>query len=361
MTEFIEQFLAMLFKMETLVAFSIVAFVQKVISRYIQHPGDGFFIAATAAILSAPLALQKIRGVAPTGGTGDGSAFSAAEFVALGVHKASCLLIVDTVMGDLVAPETDPEGAFTFAFVVYWLVSTALLVVVPSVVSLAFAGDQSPLTARIISFVYYMYAENGRLIANSGGLQHVLPFAALLGIILLWQFSRPGPGGHAIGTVTSSIIRGLTMALTNIIITVTMQTESNSSTGLVQVVWLLCILVMFDNMHESVGISSEIRDYALWKSSQRLQATLATMGSGTLFLLCVVFSLYMHAFHSMAGVRINVLSHAAILTAVNAILDIIKDGIANTAHIITWITLLCTISLVEVLLETVSRSAAEKV
>jgi hypothetical protein len=305
---------------------SIATFVRKVVKRYILDEGVTIVIAFVVAVVVHPWARRTI----PT---------------AYGVYKVCLLLVVDKVMSSLSTPG---EGAYSM--LVHWLASTALLSAVTAV------GSHFPrieILSLLNTYAFYTYAENGKFLTGDPDLNQVLPAIAFIGcsgVSYSMQFFA-----HEQAPVLKALLQGTGMIMTNVLVTLLMHTDDNASDAWLSLMWLLLVLVVVDNMHSALGIADEIKSYAVWKSAQQIDTALSSISPGVSVLSAGIATLYTTAVQHVAGLNVGIVTHTLVLGGCNAALGVVRNAIAHTAHVITLLILVSTLTIIEILLHALQQ------
>jgi hypothetical protein len=332
-----------LLRMENLISLSMVTFVKAVAKRYLDDNKSVLMGSIIVAVLA------KIGYVWLENRPHRKSSLFAMAVTLDALHKISSLLLVDQVMGSFHKPDIGRENMF--AYTIYWIISASFLIFIPVVFKMI---PGSVFTERLSSYVYYAFAENGQFLIDDMALRRVVPAVSLVAMAVLWKYSRKEQTDNkqtdnkqALGTVVHTIVRGVSMIMINIIVTIILFTDESSIDTNVQAVWLIAVLIMVDNVHVSLNVSDSLKDYALWKSSQKMGQILIGDGRETLLLVCIVLAMYISALKNSFSLQCGILLHTILLTGFNAFLTGIQIAVANSPHVITWVILLCTIALVE--------------
>lgn len=327
------QMQAVFSRMDYLVAVSLVRFARSLFTELVQRESDAMVVAVGVMVFSMPW-----RSAVKHQATGTATAVVSA------LYKVASLLFTDLLMAATIsAPGAGEDSPFRFAS--FWVVSTSLVALVPVV--MASLPDLDP-SHWITHYVFYAYADNGTFLTRDKVVNHAVPAAALLYLCAVRQPSFRAALGLS-GTVSDALLQAVSMLAMGVLVELVANSEDHASSTVANLMWLVLVLVVFDNLHAGIGVSSEVRDYTIFKSTQQAQSLLlGEMGPDALFVLCIVFTGAVFATQSVTRLHLGILAKLAFLVAFNSLLDAIRLHIQYTFHGFTFICLLSLTCLLQI-------------
>ena len=323
------QLQSMLGRMDYLLTYSLVQFMQKVIQRFLSAQ-DIFYVAVVLVVCSAR--------VTKVGSVGQ-SLYS--------LHKVAAVLLADTIMGAV--PSPSGEHTSLFQLVVFWVLSTAAVVLVPTLLA-EFTREE--VSSQVSSLIFFMYAENSSVLTSDLEIDKVLPMLALLCLYFI-RGRQPDAEG-----VERTVLQALSMMGTNVIISTLVTTSDATSSDMIEIAWLVGVLILFDNLEPWLDVAAELKDYALWKASTLLlarllfrQIDLESIVLGVLLCIALAYALQLGLRSLHYELRYNAMIQLGVLVALNATLQAVQHSIQHLPHSIVWVVILSVVNVVHVMLD----------
>lgn len=323
---------AALGRMDYMLSYSLVQFVDAVMRRFFSA-GDTLLWAAAAA------AATRAHGASVLGET------------AASVHKIAAMLVAEALFKGLRPPAAADTSLFVVA--VAWLASTSAIAVIP--VLLAPLAD-AEVREQITGLALFMYAESAGYLTQDLAVDHVLPALALAALWAAHSYEQ-APG--AVGTV----VRGSGMLATNIVITTLIEPSETASDDALEIAWLVVALIIFENAEKTLDVARELKDYAVWKGSALVAARLAFNGVpwdmivvGAVMFVGAARLLQVSVTALAASCRYDAVVHLGALVAANGVLGAAGDALRAMPAAFVWIFLLALVNVAHLALRLAAPS-----
>lgn len=325
---------AMLGRIDYLLTYALVGFVRRVVTRYFAAR-DTIYIAVVLVTLTSCIhdGTHPLRKTVQS------------------VHKVSAVLLTDMIMASIPTPSLTDTNLYTV--VLSWVLSTAAVVLLPTLLTPLTAVD---VAGQISSLVLFMYAENSVFLVWDPTVDLVLPGVALL---VLYAAHRRMPQTQAVEHV---VLQAMSMLVTNIIVSTVMDVKGTATDDSIAIAWLICTLVLFENVQQWAELATELKDYATWKAAGLLSARLQFNGvedqTVLAFVLLMtvaahVFQLGLRQFHS--ELWYNAIVELGVIVIVNTVLGSVQKHLATTPPQLVWIILLSFVNVIHLVLEAFTR------
>ena len=317
-------------RMDYLLTLSIATFVQKTVTRFLTSI-DILYISLVTSVCTNDRKLNNEEGLRQNRGT--------LTIIMFTLHKISSILLIDSVMR--YSTQTSPKNTNQHTIVMSYLVSTTLVIFVALIPE---RYQQTTTGSQVVRLAFFLYAENTSLFTNDAELKRVIPFLALVILLFLHNITETEKTAKTpLTAVTGTVVRAFSMLMTNLFITTTLDITDNESTVIVDAVWMVGALVIFDNLRGEAPVFTDLKDYAVWKAARQIQQTAHLQitannndNANVFILLCSVLAIVVliilqrfaeskqHQLRWDAAIDLN------ILICVNCVIGAIKEIIQNT-------------------------------
>lgn len=329
---FISKLAEILGRIDYLITYALVQFVQKVLERTFSS-ADTLLVAGGVMMLCSA-AGEGQRGVL--------------SLTARSCHKVSAVLFAQHLMG--LVPSPGGEHTSMFLVVLYWLLATSAVVVLPTLLAPVVTEEAA---SEVYNLVFFVYAENASFLVHHLHLERELPAIAL---IVLYGVQSRMPA--ALG-VEVTVLRATSMLATNVLVGTLLATPGTTSAGGVEIGFLVAALIVFDGLAARIPAGGALRDYAVWKGATLVVTHLSVAGVpldalllGGLFLTAAAHALQEMLAEVGAVLRSDATVQIGVLVSTNVALEKVRGALDGTPVSFSWGILLATVNLVHLLLLT---------
>jgi hypothetical protein len=351
-------------KIDYLLTFALVKYGKMTVEKRLSA-ADGAYMALVVALVSGfVLQLRTGKSVLQT---------------ARSLHRVSCILLVDNMMQYV--SEVGRANMSVFATSQHLVVTTALLLLVPTFADLL---PDETIQSETVRLAFFIYAENASFLTQDLEVDRVIPALAIILVCMLQNASN--------SKILQTVCKGLSMLMSNALITVLLATKGITSDEAVQIAWLLCVSTMLQYFVYAIPGIIDLQEYTTWKVSSLLTNRLIylriereTIVVGSLLIAFWMYTIGIqiqkafyhetndsdeekdskrqsaHGSQSAHGRQSNnttsmhrygAITAICFLTSFNTIMQCVTDTLHYLPNHVVWVALLSILNLFEVLLQT---------
>lgn len=340
-------------RMDYLLVYTFVQFMKRVIHRFFVN-ADMLYIALGVAVFT--YCMIQIRQFA--GKYANGLLLSPPDTAAsvqwTALHRVSCLLLVDIIMGGLRTVKTSDTDRYQ-SFMMF-LVATASVILIPSLTS---RFENTVTGEQIARLVFVMYAENSSYLTQDVEIDRVIPLLAIILISSMKYYCKT-----TMGLVSLKILHAVNMLLTSMLInTLFAEDVFTSADGEGRIAWMISTLVFADRLQLVFPYLQDIRDFAIWKSARliTLRLILHNVASSMInmcpLLVLFVFNVlgnlskgYGYEFKTVA------ITDLCVLVVVNNLFEMAKSYLLCIPHSLVFMFLLSLLCAMQIILDVLRSS-----
>ena len=311
-----EKLTAALGRVDYLITYSLVTFVGEVIKRYFSSHD----IVSIALVVTAICQGVEERMLL------DSSVF---KVTIDSMHRVGAILFVNSIMQTVHAASLSDTSMFVL--VVSFIVSTGVVIIVPTVVKRA-VDNRNDVASQISRLVFFMYAENSVLLTADTEVNRVMPALAIM-VLCGLRGCR-----ECASPVIQTLLQAFAMLATNVLVTTLVDSADTASDSATGIAWLVGFMIVLENI--AARESSDVRDYALWKSSALISIMLAALPREGLIVCGGLLGCVSGLLHWITGASCETLTDLGVLLAANTFLDIVRINMQGVSPKLVWIVLL---------------------
>lgn len=353
---FVQHLSGIVGKVDYLLTFALVKYGKTTVEK-ILDPADGAYMALVVALVSGfVLQLNLGKSILQT---------------ARSLHRVTCILLVDNIMQYV--SEVGRGNMSVFATMQHLVVTTALLLLVPTFADLL---PDKTIQSETVRLAFFMYAENASFLTQDLEVDRVIPALAIILVCTLQNASE--------NKIFQSVCKGISMLMSNALITVLLDNKGNTSDEAVQIAWLLCVSTMLQYFAYTISAITDLQEYTTWKVSSLLTNRLIylqieheSIVIGSLLIAFWMYSINIligkafyngdrnqandgksgresettHERHAMHESRYGAITAICLLTSFNTIMQSVTDTLHFLPNRIVWVALLSILNLVEVIMQ----------
>ena len=327
-----EKIVAMFDRMNYLITYSLIRFIKAVAARFF-HPKDLFYVSTVGMFVCMSFSVLNSKTSSFT------HSHRSFIFILDTFHYFCAILFVDVLMGNIQGQPMD--GVSMSKDFTYWVTATSAVLVIP-VVCKAYseAFKETTVTTNLQRLVLFMYAENSVFLTKDMEIDKVMPIVAMMSLIYIRRVCC----AYNPSFVVSVLVQATTMVFTNVVVSTVLRTDDVAADSNTEIVWLLSLLILFDATNELLVGTSDLRDYAIWKSAANISVFLQYRGLDnialfTMTMLVVVTLKFVSLPRTIQ--HMCVLGDVSVLIAINTCLYTLENLFKGLPYSVLWVFLVC--------------------
>lgn len=312
-------------RLETILTFTIVRFVQTLLTAYASN-FDILLVAIMIALISYVVSFEEIHSLEQSKDSSlveDDYAERHIKSIGFTISGPALLIFIQSVIASLRPQDDNPSSAFNVAnFIVSSTCLVLLLGILPKRMMQTSHGQ------RFSKLVMYMYADSTSILFNNQDIDAIIP---LLSVLLIVSLSLISKYYHLKKmTVIGYFTEALNVALINVLLQSLFSQSMGHSHVILQILQMVLVLVILEYCTHILYFFDNLKGYALWKVSDLIFEIASTQFVGQTEIAAVAF-LTSLLWQLMSDFKSTVIFDLCSLVALNGFLDWIQHSITTTS------------------------------